>query len=321
MDGFYSHHFNAFISSIQSQQNFERKLQVGTIVKNSGCLFDNVCTSPIVSRREDMENDKYFAKLSVNSPANSGVAVESNLDRSVESVSVDLSHNHGSPIVFSVSSPIGINDNINDATDEESEHIHIENDSGINTPSDRLSDSNNEVENDDERMARELAESEALARQLMAEEAMASYAMSQEFLRSNADQFSSEDLAALQAAIEEEDPNASIDEEDEEEVSQELSYDTLLRLGERIGDVKTERWAMRAQTEIQKLPIFIYEGHDKIVEHNDSTSKCLVCQEKYVEGDDLRLLPCKHCFHIECVDQWLSAKDCCPYCRQTIISE
>ena len=47
----------------------------------------------------------------------------------------------------------------------------------------------------------------ALARQLMAEEAMASYTVGAEYLRENQDQFSGEDLAALQAVMQEEDPN------------------------------------------------------------------------------------------------------------------
>jgi hypothetical protein len=79
-------------------------------------------------------------------------------------------------------------------------------------------------ETDEQRTHREMEESEALARQLMAEEAMASYNMSANFLRDNADQFSAEDLAALQAAMAEEDPEAS-DEEYEADESREMSYD------------------------------------------------------------------------------------------------
>lgn len=182
-----------------------------------------------------------------------------------------------------------------------------------------------EVESEEDRQARELAESEELARQLMAEEAMASYAMSQDYLREHADQFTSEDLAALQAVMEEEDPNnlEHYSDQEEEEESRELSYDTLLRIGERLGDVKTERWALKAVQEIAKLPTFLFEeGMDELKDQNDTTDKCLVCQEQYVPRKDrLRLLPCSHVFHIECVDQWLETKDYCPYCRQCIICD
>ena len=172
-----------------------------------------------------------------------------------------------------------------------------------------------------ERLAREEAESEALARQLMAEEALHSYATSADFLRENADQFSTEDFAALQAAMAEEDPNAGELDEDEVEENSELSYDTMLRIAERVGDVKTERWALKSKEEIEKLPKFKYEGPEKIMEHNDSTAKCLICQCPYEKGEELRALPCKHCFHSECVDHWLSTKDFCPYCRQSVVPD
>lgn len=283
-----------------------------------------------------MENDNSFAKLFVNSPKKARATENvshcpNNLDDSIDSLvnfvedytctlESDPANNGGGPVIFSVASPIGIDDSTNSSNNsyENKEHGDSQSNLGVNTPDE--STNSNESESEDQRMARELAESEVLARRLMAEEAMASYTMSQDFLSANADQFSNEDLAALQAAMEEEDPNASVD-EDVEDDSQELSYDTLLRLGERIGDVKSERWAMRSHKEIAKLPTFIYEGSDKIKEHNDSTSKCLICQEKYDQSDNLRVLPCKHCFHIECVDQWLATKDCCPYCRQEIASD
>ena len=195
-------------------------------------------------------------------------------------------------------------------------------------------------ETEEERARREIEESEALARQLMAEEAMASYAMSTEFLRENADQFSSEDFAALQAAMAEEDPEANYDDDEagdveyevdgedvdydgevEGESSREMSYDALLRLGERIGDVKEERWALVARQRINTLPTLQFvpsmaEGK----EENHTEVKCQVCQFPYEEGEVLRRLPCEHCFHKDCVDSWLETKDTCAFCRKSIVS-
>jgi len=170
------------------------------------------------------------------------------------------------------------------------------------------------------RIAREQAESEALARQLMEEEAMASYAASADFLQHHADQFSQEDFAAIRAAMQEE---IYVNEEQEAEHmdSSELSYETLLRIGERIGDVKKERWAMEAAAHIKKLPIFKFACHlADGKDENDSCVKCLVCQHPYVESESLRQLPCQHVFHTECIDQWLSNKGECPYCRQNIVN-
>ena len=156
---------------------------------------------------------------------------------------------------------------------------------------------------------------------------MASYAISAEFLRQNADQFSSEDLAALQAAMAEEDPESLDAEEDGgddgdddgEGDSEELSYDALLRLGERIGDVKEERWALIAHEKIRQLPTLLWmrpmaDGK----EENHTLVKCQVCQFPYEEGDELRELPCEHYFHRECVDSWLQTKSTCALCRKPI---
>ena len=78
----------------------------------------------------------------------------------------------------------------------------------------------------------------------------------------------------------------------------------------------------KAKKEIAKLEALKFcktmaEGKDE----NDSCAKCLVCQFQFEEEETIRVLPCRHYFHDECVDQWLMAKDCCPYCRQCIVIE
>ena len=116
-----------------------------------------------------------------------------------------------------------------------------------------------ENETEDERR---IQESEALARQLLAEEAMASYQQSADFLREYASDYNEEDLAALQAIMAEE---AAVEEDQYQNEgsgdgsidSSELSYEHLLRLGEEIGDVKTEMWVLRAREEIDKLPTVV----------------------------------------------------------------
>ena len=177
-----------------------------------------------------------------------------------------------------------------------------------------------------ERARREEEESLELARQLMAEEAMASYAQSINYLQNNQDQFSEEDLAALQAIMDEEqhqhelEVNAEAEEALDDHEENGDAYEFMLRLGERIGDVKTERWEQVAQQRISCLPLvrFDPESLDAKTDVNDCDVKCLVCQEEYCKHEEMRKLPCGHCFHKDCVDQWLLSKDFCPYCRTTI---
>jgi len=178
-------------------------------------------------------------------------------------------------------------------------------------------------ESEEERRRQEEEESIALARALMAEEAMAvSYQMSNDYLRNNRDQFSEEDLAALQAAMEEDEIEAQEAHGVVEEEDGTLSYDLMLRLGDALGDVKTERWQQVAQGKINQIPTFKFDPTKaQGLDENDCRVKCLVCQFSYEQDEELRQLRCSHCFHAECVDQWLQSKDCCPYCRTAITKE
>lgn len=45
---------------------------------------------------------------------------------------------------------------------------------------------------------------------------------------------------------------------------------------------------------------------------------CIICQFKPNFGDILRTLHCKHLFHINCIDTWLTEHNICPICKQNI---
>ncbi|KAF9915393.1 hypothetical protein BX616_006250 [Lobosporangium transversale] len=45
---------------------------------------------------------------------------------------------------------------------------------------------------------------------------------------------------------------------------------------------------------------------------------CAICLGNYVLDETIRVLPCQHHFHLECVDQWLFTDKSCPLCKHDI---
>jgi hypothetical protein len=215
--------------------------------------------------------------------------------------------------VMSKETPTSLLDFVDDNENIASSSADDRDDNNNNIPPPRDAE-----ETDKDRLQREEEESIALAQRIMAEEAMASYQQHIQLLQESAHQLSQEDFDALQNALQEDEVEHVAALEDE---SGDLSYDTLLELGERIGDVKLERWAMIAKEEVQKLPTFLFDPNKLSgkTELDDSERKCLICQCDYEPNEELRSLPCGHCFDRECVDKWLMTKEVCPYCRQPII--
>ncbi len=42
---------------------------------------------------------------------------------------------------------------------------------------------------------------------------------------------------------------------------------------------------------------------------------CIICQEDTREGDIIRILRCKHKYHIACIDRWFIESKKCPICK------
>ncbi|XP_043700307.1 E3 ubiquitin-protein ligase ATL41-like [Telopea speciosissima] len=66
---------------------------------------------------------------------------------------------------------------------------------------------------------------------------------------------------------------------------------------------------------IASIPVFAYRRTEQLDETN--TTECTICLSSLEDGEMVRLLPnCKHLFHVECIDMWLSFHSTCPICRK-----
>ncbi|XP_076417948.1 uncharacterized protein LOC102908123 isoform X2 [Peromyscus maniculatus bairdii] len=53
---------------------------------------------------------------------------------------------------------------------------------------------------------------------------------------------------------------------------------------------------------------------------NDRLNICTICLAEYTESSRIRILPCSHEYHDECIDNWLPEKSNCPICRRQVIN-
>ncbi|KAL4640436.1 RING finger protein 150-like [Arapaima gigas] len=77
----------------------------------------------------------------------------------------------------------------------------------------------------------------------------------------------------------------------------------------RLGDA--------AKKAISKLQVRTIRKGDK--ETESDFDNCAVCIEGYKPNDVVRILPCKHVFHKNCVDPWLQDHRTCPMCKMNIL--
>lgn len=90
-----------------------------------------------------------------------------------------------------------------------------------------------------------------------------------------------------------------------------MSYEELLALEERIGDVNT---GLSDEVILQSLKVRKFSAFMRGL---PSLEPCCICQEEYVVGESIGTLDCGHDFHSHCIKQWLRQKNTCPICKMT----
>ncbi|KAJ1395962.1 Zinc finger, RING-type [Sesbania bispinosa] len=94
-----------------------------------------------------------------------------------------------------------------------------------------------------------------------------------------------------------------------------MSYEELLALGERIGHVNT---GMSEDLISKCLTETIYCSS----EQSQDEGSCVVCLEEYKNMDDVGTLKtCGHDYHVSCIKKWLSMKKVCPICKASALPE
>ncbi|KAF3438975.1 hypothetical protein FNV43_RR17250 [Rhamnella rubrinervis] len=93
-----------------------------------------------------------------------------------------------------------------------------------------------------------------------------------------------------------------------------MSYEELLALEDDIGNVCT---GLSEETILANLRRQKYQSVSTGSLAGDEP--CCICQDEYVDEEDVGKLDCGHNFHFNCIKQWLVRKNSCPICKKTAL--
>ena len=88
-----------------------------------------------------------------------------------------------------------------------------------------------------------------------------------------------------------------------------MTYEQLLQLEDNVGSVNKGL----TSEQIDNLPNKRFKK-----EKNREFFQCIICMEEFQEKEKVKVLPCAHIFHINCIKQWLLKQKTCPFCKSEI---
>ncbi|KAJ4976209.1 hypothetical protein NE237_001315 [Protea cynaroides] len=97
-----------------------------------------------------------------------------------------------------------------------------------------------------------------------------------------------------------------------------MSYEELLALEERIGNVKI---GLTQETIIRHLKTRYHVSRaacinlDEPLGMDQEAETCIICQDEYENMDKIGTLDCGHEYHAKCIKKWLLVKNVCPICK------
>ncbi|KAK4714704.1 hypothetical protein R3W88_020611 [Solanum pinnatisectum] len=102
-----------------------------------------------------------------------------------------------------------------------------------------------------------------------------------------------------------------------------MTYEELLALGERIGNVTI---GLSEDIIVANLKTRIFLSTEtpspleNVASDQDQKTVCVICQTDYKDGEKIGILNCGHEYHEECVKKWLGVKNSCAICKSAALS-
>lgn len=104
---------------------------------------------------------------------------------------------------------------------------------------------------------------------------------------------------------------------------EDMSYEDLLALGERIGNVSTglseETITTQLKTKTYLTPAAAINV-EEAASDDQETDSCIICQDEFKDQEKIGVLRCEHEYHADCLKKWLLVKNVCPICKSEALT-
>ncbi|PPS16430.1 hypothetical protein GOBAR_AA04132 [Gossypium barbadense] len=104
---------------------------------------------------------------------------------------------------------------------------------------------------------------------------------------------------------------------------EDMSYEELLALGERIGNVNTglSEEMIRRKLKTRSYSTFATNINlEEAAPVEQEPDFCTICQEDYKNQEKIGTLDCGHEYHASCLRKWLLVKNVCPICKSEALA-
>lgn len=68
---------------------------------------------------------------------------------------------------------------------------------------------------------------------------------------------------------------------------------------------------------IEELPEIVVSENSKIPKDKN---ECMICMSSFELNEKVKIMPCTHFFHTDCIKKWFEANDTCPICKSRVDS-
>ncbi|CAK9324315.1 unnamed protein product [Citrullus colocynthis] len=102
---------------------------------------------------------------------------------------------------------------------------------------------------------------------------------------------------------------------------EDMSYEELLALGERIGNVSTGlteeiiKTQLKTRSYVASATVVNLEEEEESSSLDQDADYCIICQDHYQNREKVGTLDCGHEYHASCLKKWLLVKNVCPICK------